>query len=347
LVRAQIQRLFAVLVGSPIVIVAYLITRLLFPADQAMRLTIPALVAFHPMITEITAVVSVDGLLIVCYSVLIYLSLRVFRDGFNWRYGLAIGGVFAFGMLIKPTLNGYAPLIALLLIYDWWRSPARCKEIVKAAALMAVVIAVPVGWWMQRSWRLNGDLFYFNPVVEGHRIINNPYYDYTFWPHLVDYYQSVWGGIFTTWWAHFGWLDTALPPWVYHLLRLLTALAIIGLTVRLAQIRRRPLPSKDWAKGEGVAPLVVWLFLALSIVVPIVLLQVYDLTFWWQYGNGRGLQGRYWLGTVVPMLTFFTLGLLFVTPRCWHAAVHTWLRIGMVVLNLVALLGYILPRYYL
>jgi len=347
LARAQIQRLLAVLVSSPIVIVAYHIVRLLFPLDGAMRLTVPTLVAFHPMITEISAVVSVDGLYFVCYSILIYLSLRVFRDGFDWRYGLAIGSVFAVGVLIKPTLNGYAPLIALLLAYDWWRDRPRRWQIVKAAALMAVVIAVPIGWWMQRSWRLNGDLFYFNPVVEGHRIIQNPYYDYAFWPHLVDYYQSVWGGIFTTWWAHFGWLDTALPPWVYVVLRALTVLAIIGLVVRLAQIRSRPIASRSWAQGQGVAPLIVWTFLALSLVVPIVLLQVYDLTFWWEYGNGRGLQGRYWLGTVVPMLTFFTLGLLFLTPQRWHAAVHTWLRSGMVALNLVALLGYIIPRYYL
>lgn len=347
LARAQIQRLFAVLVSSPIVIVAYLITRLLFPVDAAMRLTIPTLVAFHPMITEISAVVSVDGLFFVCYSILIYLSLRVFRDGFDWRYGLAIGSVFAAGVLIKPTLNGYAPLIALLLAYDWWRGRERRKEITTAAALMAVVIAVPVGWWMQRSWRLNGDLFYFNPVVEGHRIIENPYYDYAFWPHLVDYYQSVWGGIFTTWWAHFGWLDTALPPWVYVVLRMLTILAIAGLVVRLAQLRRRPVASQGWARGQGVAPLFVWAFLALSLVVPIGLLQVYDLTFWWEYGNGRGLQGRYWLGTVVPMLTFFTLGLLFLTPRRWRPAVHIALRLGMVGLNFVALLGYVIPRYYL
>ena len=347
LARAQIQRLLAVLVSSPIVIVAYLIARLLFPLDGAMRLTIPTLVAFHPMITEISAVVSVDGLYFVCYSVLIYLSLRVFRDGFDWRYGLAIGSVFAVGVLIKPTLNGYAPLIALLLAYDWWRGRERRKQITMAAALMAVVIAVPVGWWMQRSWRLNGDLFYFNPVVEGHRIIQNPYYDYAFWPHLVDYYQSVWGGIFTTWWAHFGWLDTALPPWVYVVLRTLTVLAIAGLIVRVAQIRQRPIASQGWARGQGVAPMSVWAFLALSLVAPIVLLQVYDLTFWWEYGNGRGLQGRYWLGTVVPMLTFFTLGLLLLTPQRWHAAIHTWLRLGMVALNLVALLGYIIPRYYL
>lgn len=347
LMRAQVQRLFAILAGSPIVIVAYLITRLLFPADAAMRLTVPTLVAFHPMITEIAAVVSVDGLYFVCYSILIYFSLRVFRDGFDWRYGLAIGGFFAMGVLVKPTLNGYAPLIALLVAYDWWRGRERRRQTMIATALMAVVIAVPTGWWMQRSWRLNGDLFYFNPVVEGHRIINNPYYDYTFWSHLVDYYRSVWGGIFTTWWAHFGWLDTALPPWVYVVLRLLTFLAIAGLALRLAQIRQRPLDSQGWTQGRGVAPLIVWGFLALSLVVPIVLLQVYDLTFWWEYGNGRGLQGRYWLGTVVPMLTFFTLGLLFLTPPSWRPAVHTALRLGMVSLNFIALLGYIMPRYYL
>lgn len=347
LARAQIQRLLAVLVGSPLVIVAYLITRLLFPTDAAMRLTIPTLVAFHPMVTEITAVVSVDGLLFLCYSILIYLSIGVLRDGFDRRYGLALGIVFAVGMLTKPTLSAFAPLVALLVAYEWWRQRGRRREVVGAAVLMGVVILIPVGWWMQRSWWLNGDLFYFNPVVEGHRIIQNPFYDYGFLQHMVDYYQSVWGGIFTTWWAHFGWLDTALPPWVYHFLRVLTVLAIAGLLYRLWQMRQNPVDSQKWREGKGVAPLAVWAFLALVLVVPVVLLQVYDLTFWWEYGNGRGLQGRYWLGTVIPMLTFFVLGLLFLLPRRFHAAAHTWLRTGMVIFNLVSLLGYIMPRYYL
>jgi hypothetical protein len=96
-----------------------------------------------------------------------------------------------------------------------------------------------------------------------------------------------------------------------------------------------------------MAPVVVWLFLALTLLVPMVLLQVYDLTFWWEYGNGRGLQGRYWLGTVVPMLTFFVMGLLFWLPLRWRPAAHWSLRLGMVLFNFVALLGYILPRYYL
>ena len=347
LVRAQIQRLFALFMSSGIVVVAYLSTRLLFPTNAAMRLTIPTLVAFQPMITQITAVVSVDGFYILCYSLLILISIMVLRDSFNWCYGLALGAIFAVGFLTKPTLSGYAPLIALLVAYDFWRGKGRRKEIVVGTIVMGGVILLLTSWWLLRSLRINDDLFYFNPVLEGHRIIQNPFFDYAPLAHMVDYYQSVWGGIFVTWWAHFGWLDTALSPWVYTLLRLLTVAAIIGLVYGLIRNWQKRPSLATWKEGNQNAPLVVWIFLALAVLVPIVLLQVYDLTFWWQYGNGRGLQGRYWLGTVVPMLTFLTLGLLVWVPCRWHSAVHNILRSGMVLLNFAGLLAYVLPRFYL
>ena len=347
LARAEIQRLFALIMSSGLVIVAYLITRLLFPANAAMRLTIPILVAFQPMITQITAVVSVDGFYILCYSLLIMLSIMVLRDSFNWRYGLALGIVFSAGFLTKPTLSGYAPIIALLVVYDFWRGKGRRKEIVLGGLVMGGVILLLVSWWLVRSLRINDDLFYFNPVLEGHREIQNPFYDYTPLAHMIDYYQSVWGGIFVTWWAHFGWLDTALPPWVYSGLRFLTFTAILGLAYWLIRNWRNRPSFNAWKQGVQNAPVVVWLFLALTLVVPIVLLQGYDLTFWWQYGNGRGLQGRYWLGTVVPMLTFLTFGLLVWVPRRWHSLAHNILRSAMVLFNFAALLAYILPRFYL
>lgn len=347
LYRAHVQRLLVVLLSAPLVLIGYLCARLLFPTNAAMRLTIPTLVAFHPMVTAITSVVTVDGFYFVCYSLLIYLTLRVLYGRFDWRYGLAMGLVFAVGVLTKPTMNGYAPIVALVVAYDWWRGWGRRWDVVKGAAVMGVTILLPVGWWMVRSLRLNDDLFYFNPVLKGHRIITQPFYDYEFVPHMLDYYQSVWGGIFTTWWAHFGWLDTALPPWVYTFLRVLTVLAIVGLAVHLIRRWGRLPTWQSWRSGTSTAPLPVWGMLALAILVPIGLLQGYDLVFWWEYGNGRGLQGRYWLGTVIPMLTFFALGLLLLTPRRWQTAVHAALRVGMVLLNVVSLLGYVLPRYYL
>lgn len=345
--RAQIQRLFALFMSSGLVIIAYLIARLLFPTNEAMRLTIPTLVAFQPMITQITAVVSVDGFYFLIYSLLILVSILVLRDGFNWRFGLILGMLFSIGFLTKPTISGYAPIIALLVAYDLLRGEDRRKEIVIAAVIMGGTILLLVSWWLLRSLRINNDLFYFNPVLEGHRIIQNPFYDYAPLTHLIDYYQSVWGGIFVTWWAHFGWLDTALPPWMYTCLRILTFTAMMGLAYGLIRCWKTRPSLEQWKHGLRSAPLVVWLFLVLTLIMPIVLLQVYDLTFWWEYGNGRGLQGRYWLGTVVPMLTFLAMGLLVWIPGRWKSAGHNVLRGGMVLFNFIALLAYVLPRYYL
>ncbi|NJN54630.1 MAG: hypothetical protein HC804_07655 [Anaerolineae bacterium] len=125
LLRVQVQRLFVVLVSSPIVIVAYLIARLLFPTNAALRLTIPTLVAFQPQLTQMTAVVSVDGLFFVLYSLLIYWCLLVLYGRFTVKLAIAIGLTFAAAMLIKPTINGFAPLVALVVLYDWWRGKGR------------------------------------------------------------------------------------------------------------------------------------------------------------------------------------------------------------------------------
>jgi hypothetical protein len=127
----------------------------------------------------------------------------------------------------------------------------------------------------------------------------------------------------------------------------LTLLAMIGLALKL----RRGWPHRphltEWQSKQRSAPFVAWLFLAGTVLLPVLLIQVYDLTFWWEYGNGRGLQGRYWLGTIIPMLTFWTVGLLYFVPPRYQPAAHTTLRVGMVLFNIVALLFYILPRYYL
>lgn len=345
LTRAHVQRLLAVLVSSPLVVIAWLTAAHLFPADRNLRLTIPFLVAFHPMVTEIAAVVSVDGLFFALYAAVTYLGLRVLQRGLTRGLAVAIGALFAAGMLIKPTMNAIAPPIALVVLIAWLQAPGRRRAVFWNAVLMNAVILPPVLWWMQRSLRLNNDLFYFNPVEKGHRVLQNPFYDYGFWQHLVDYYRSVWGGIFVTWWAHFGWLDTPLPPWVYDLLRGLTVLAIAGVVLLTAQRlrRRRAVGASPWRDDAWLR----WGYLALCTLIPIVLMQLYDLAFWRQYGVGRGLQGRYWLTTVTPMLTFWTIGLLAWLPARAQPFAHWGLRLGMLTLNLVALLGYILPRYFL
>jgi hypothetical protein len=344
LVRAHALRLFAVLVSSPIVVIAWLITARLFPHNRPMRLTIPFLVTFHPMITAISAVVSVDGLFFVVYSLLLLLGMRIVQHGLDRATAIAIGLLFAAGLLIKPTINGVAPVIAFAVLLDWLRRPAARRAIFGRSLLMVAVMLPPIAWWMVRSLRINNDLLYFNPVEKGHRILQQPFYDYTVWQHALDYWQSVFGGIFVTWWAHFGWLDTPIDPRIYTVLRLLTLLALVGLFLRLGRwLRQRPASRPLWQETT----LWLWAILALAVLLPVVLLQGYDLTFWWEYGNGRGLQGRYWLGTVIPMLLLWCVGLLAWLPARLHTSFHLAVRAGMVVLNSAGLLLWIVPRYFL
>jgi hypothetical protein len=275
----------------------------------------------------------------------------VFKRGLTTPLALAIGLTFVIGNLTKPTLNGYVPLVILLVLYELWHRPEARWAIIGRTILMNSVIIPPMLWWMNRSLRLNNDLFYFNPILKGHRVLQNPFYDYTITQHALDFYQSIWGGMFVTWWAHFGWLDTPLPPWMYDVLRGLTILAIVGLLVGLGRYWLNWAVESprfgQWTAGRQAAPLVVWLFLALTLLIPVFLLQGYDLIFWWEYGNGRGMQGRYWLGTIIPMLLFFVVGLLQLLPRSTHFLAHQFLRVGIIVLNFASLLFYILPRYFL
>lgn len=335
--RAFSMRLLTLVMSLPLLPLTYAIVMFVRPNDKMLARTVTFLVAFHPMITHITSIVTVDGFFFVLYSLAILLGLLIYRDGFTRKWAVLLGIVFAVGVLVKPTMNGFAPLIVLVVLTDFIRVPKRRKEIVWNGLLSAVIVAIPVGWWMQRSLRINQDLFYFNPVLKGHRIIIGPLYDYPFWQHVGDYYQSVIGGVFVTWWAYFGWLDTPVANWVYDLLRWLTFFAIVGLVVLVWKSGK-----KDFWRAKFP-----YIYFALIILFPILLIQYYDYSFWHTYGVGRGLQGRYWLGTVIPMLLLWVVGLRALTPNKWHSWLDMSLRLGMVLFNFIALLGYILPRYYL
>ena len=338
--RVFIQRALSVLLSSPLIYLAWQITRLITPHNRDLQRTVPFLVAWHPMITAITAIVTVDGLYFTLYALATYLGLLILRDGFTRRYAIAIALTFVGGVLIKPTMSGFAPLILLIGLCELWRvirhpnTSPPLTTLIANGLLSAILVAIPLAWWVQRSLRLNNDPLYFNPILKGHRLITNPVYDYPFWQHALDYYRSVWGGIFISWWGHFGWVDTALDGWIYHLLRFLTILALIGLIVIWA--RHRPNPATTRRA----------LYLALTILIPIIMLQYYDLTFWHQYGVGRGLQGRYWLGTVIPMLLLWTVGVQGWLPTRFRPIFHMMLRLSFVLLTLGALLFTLLPRYY-
>jgi hypothetical protein len=84
-----------------------------------------------------------------------------------------------------------------------------------------------------------------------------------------------------------------------------------------------------------------------TVLSPVVMMHVYDYTYWNEYGVGRGLQGRYFFGQIAALFVLLLSGLLKLLPRQWHSIGHLALRSGIVMANIYCLLQVFLPRYYL
>ena len=68
---------------------------------------------------------------------------------------------------------------------------------------------------------------------------------------------------------------------------------------------------------------------------------------WRTRGVGGGIQGRYYLGAIVPFVALLTRGLVQLVPGRWQPAVYFVLCWGMIALSLVCFFQVVLPRYYL
>jgi hypothetical protein len=143
----------------------------------------------------------------------------------------------------------------------------------------------------------------------------------------------VWG----SYWAAFGWLDTPAPPAYYWAINAFALVGVTGLVYYWVGVARR----RAWREA-GVT------FLSIVVVAsPVVMMHLYDFSYWVQHGIGRGLQGRYFFGEMASLFILGLVGYHVLLPRRMHGTLHLVLRASIIVANLVCLLHVMLPRYYM
>ncbi len=134
--------------------------------------------------------------------------------------------------------------------------------------------------------------------------------------------------LFPGFWGNFGWLQVPLPVPVYVLLAGICGLALLGL-----------LPGRDDAI-ELSPRMAGWLALGLALAV----LQVVVLPMW---GRDWQPQARYLNPALAPILAFFVIGLRRWSARWRLRHALRWYLAGFLLLDAVALLGVLVPHYYL
>ncbi len=332
-----LTRLFAVRQVSVIlalvtVWLAHRTTRIVFPTNAAIQVTIPILVSFHPMFTFLGAVINTDIMLITLSSWATYLLLLVIRSGFTTKRAAVFGLVLGLGVLTKPQIWFLLAPLAVVTLLEISRRKISVRRMLLLLTLLIAICLAVAGWSLIRNQKLNENIFY-SPRVSR----DTPHSDTSLAEFLWTYEQRLTGELFRGYWGIFGWLDTSMSQESYYLLRLATWIALLGMGVYV---------GKAWAQKHFTD---TDISLLVQGTYAITYITAFAILGFWHYRNIGGTQpsqGRYFLAPLISQMTLGAVGLLAFVPNRWHRVGHLALQTGMILLNIVALFGALIPRYY-
>jgi hypothetical protein len=221
---------------------------------------------------------------------------------------------------------------------DLIRGKGRRGRIALALACMAASLLAVWGGWVLRSVRLGSNPFYANPLRFGQLDLEHPFYNYSLGRYALDYLISLVGGTWVSFWADFGWIEAPMDTRTYQALYVVVALAVAGVLAYL--VRRCWRRELDLQAG-------LLAFLGLCATSLFGTLGATNYYSWRVRGVGGGIQGRYYLGAIVPLCLLLGFGLLQLVPERWRPTGHLVLAWGMIVLNAASLIQVVLPRYYM
>jgi 4-amino-4-deoxy-L-arabinose transferase-like glycosyltransferase len=310
------------------VLMTFLLGRRLLPEHRRIALPAALVVAFLPQVSFTGSYFNNDAFALFESSVLIYLLLVAWE-----RPRLSVFAVIGFllGALVLTKYSFYAVagvgLLAGLHLSRLGRSPNACRLSLLASGLLIC------GWWFLRNWQLYGEAIPGRVIaaakeaaggntlpVAADQGVNLLTLSFTtdFWPLTV---KSLVAG--------FGFQTVFLEPAYYAACGLAALVGVAGVVRRLVP---GGLSSRALAAAlVGGAMLLGTLASAMAINV---------------YGEWSP-QGRYLFGGLIPLVVGVVAGWHFLTSGLRHFRWLLWTPVlGMVVLNGISLVRWVVPAYF-
>jgi 4-amino-4-deoxy-L-arabinose transferase-like glycosyltransferase len=282
-------RLFSVVLGGVLVVVAYLIGAEAYPDRLVFALGGAAFVAFVPQHLAMMSAVNNDSLAELMIALVVLQSMRLFRSPtISKRRLLGLGITLGLGLLTKATF--YYTAVPLALIALMLHSRRYTLRFTHYGLVFAPALLIGAVWWVRNLSVYGGfdvmGLARHNAVVVGQPTTAHWLSDYgaggLLQRFLTTTYRSFWG--------QFGWMSTPMPDREYVLLGLLSVVALIGWLWWMVTRRKRP----EAGSYSGV-------LLSLLFVLTVGGYLYYNVTFVQH-------QGRYLFPALIPIGLAFAIG---------------------------------------
>lgn len=229
--RVLLLRLLTVLMVSLVVPLSFAIARRVFGATTP-AILIAILLAAMPVLSMTGARIANDGLAIVLFSILALALLR--SDPWDWRGCLLIGFTLGAGLLTKAYFVASAPVLVVAGATAIWNASSekrlRVAGLVSASAILAIAISA---WWYVRILGVPGPVWAdvapaVSPGASGvlTQILRMPWW------------QAVTGALDMHFWFA-GWSFLFVRSWIYHVLRWVFLLLLLGGFVAMLRNMRK------------------------------------------------------------------------------------------------------------
>ena len=330
-------RLVSVVIGLAVVWLAYLTARLLFPTDPFIRAGVPIFVSLQPQFSFEAAIVNHDILLILLFSLVLYLLLRGLRDGLGRRGKIGLGLLGGAGLWTKVSFGLALPVIAVGVYLTWRGSGRSLRALVGDWVVtcgMPVILALP---WFARSFWLYGD------PTGAQRLREIPDYgdQAQGWWEMMSA-PAFWRDRLHDFWGNYGWRlipfdlpDYRIIGWVWALAGVgLLGLLARGLGLRLARRLGRPAgaPAFSQLQRRGLG------LLAFSVV-----LLVFAVLY---VGTIQFTQSRFIFPAMIGIATLTLVGIDRWLPMRVRSYGLVLLVVALLALNVAVALRYLIPYYY-
>ena len=328
-------RAAAVAMGLIVVAVAFGVGRVLWPAAPGRAAALGTLAAFQPMGGFYFSVVNNESMATLWLSGVLALLFYVTRRRLTPWGAVGLGLLTSAGLLTKASFALVVPLFAAVILWQLVRR--RAGRAVWPWVVVALVPTTLTAWWYLPAATRE------TRVMQSHHRPQRPaavsvasYVRNNSWGlQYRSIVSEYWGGSLGNAWPG----DAAVPRPVRQAW---CAASAAGLLATLGWLVWRALSRDGYGRGYGGG----LLLLGLATPCLIAFYQYLDYRYVVDTGGHYGLRGQYFLPALLGQMLWLLFGLGLLARGRWRAALVWALSAGMIVTNLDALFGRVMPRYY-
>lgn len=328
-------RLISLLAAAGVVCIAFALGRELFPHDSTFAFGIGSIVAFLPQFTFLAAYANSDALAALASAATLLLCVRGMNRGWTGKRAALLG--LALGVVLLSKYNAYImlPFSAVVLALSLRGSVVRVAARLVTIAALALAVS---GWWFARNLGLYGELMpnevLFAAVRQEAPNWIMRYADRGYNVVTLSTETRWWQWTFESFWGKFDYMKLDLDQHYYTALLVFTLTCSLGLVVGL--LRRFSARQIDLRDRR----------IQLQAVFGALIIGTIAFSLYASLYRDFQAQGRYLFAALIPITVYLLLGIRELAPgRLWRGAAVVATSAGLLVLNLISLLHYIIPAY--